>query len=118
MTSDRSKHPTVVEYAVQELMKGKSPKVAAARTAKKLSGSENMFLGPGVSVIDPKILEEALWERLVEFAVNLAKSQDVEWAVASTLQHFEQEPLAWPEKPNNKMRAELQKRVEKVFGKS
>lgn len=67
---DRSTDPTVVEYAVRELFKNKGPAAASRFTAKKLSGQENPFLGPGVTVIDPASLEGALWSRLVEHAVS------------------------------------------------
>jgi hypothetical protein len=67
---DKSNHPTVVEYAVRDLFKGKSPAAAARFTAKKLSGSENLFLGSGVVDIDPKVLEDNLWERMAASAVS------------------------------------------------
>jgi len=67
---DRTDHPTVVEYGVQEMMKRKSPLTAARNTAKKLSGYPNMLLGaPADPVyIDPRRLEQLLFDRIVEQA--------------------------------------------------
>lgn len=72
---DHSAHPTVVEYAVQSIFKGKSPTAAARHTASRLAGGTNLFIGGGhekVS-IDPKKLEAAIWDRVVEHAVASAK---------------------------------------------
>lgn len=102
---DRSTHPTVVEYAVQTMMKGKTPENAAKDTAKKFSGSENMFFGPGISKIDPKTLSEALWVRLVQFTVSAMgriKPGMEHFALGGTIQHFHQ---------GTRVRAELKKRV-------
>jgi hypothetical protein len=91
--TDRSVNPTVVEYAVQDLFKGKSPAAAAKATAKKLSGTDNFFIGPGVSTIDPKGLEAALWQRLAEFAAKGAtsfKAGKEHWALGGTITHFHQ----------------------------
>jgi DNA-binding ferritin-like protein len=71
--TDRSTDPTVVEYAVQYLFKRKSPSVAARMTAAKLNGQVNLLLGPGVSLVDPKKLEQVLWDRLVATAVENTK---------------------------------------------
>ena len=93
--TDRSTHETVVEYAARTMMKGKSPAVAAKDTAKKFSGYENMFFGPGVSYIDPQKLEEALWNRLSDFALTGAKRMRPgmeHFALDSTVQHFRQTP--------------------------
>lgn len=109
-TEDRSTHPTVIEYAVQTLFKGKSPEVAAKDTAKKLSGSENMFFGPGVSLIDPKKLAEALWGRLVSFTIQGMKKIKPgmeHFALDGTVQHFRQAP---------RIRTELKNRVTKALG--
>lgn len=92
---DRSTHPTVVEYAVQNLFKGQSPKKAAENTAKKLSGHENMFLGSGITTIDPRTLEDALWDRLVDFTLKgiaSFKADKAHWALDSCLTHFHQKP--------------------------
>ena len=69
---DRSTDENVVEYAVQAFIfkKKATPKAAAVATAKKLSGGENMFLGPGVTIIDPKKLEDAIWGRVIDTAVR------------------------------------------------
>lgn len=71
--ADRSTSETVVQYAVRELFKGKSPAVAAKTTAKKLSGGTNMFLGPGITLIDPVKLEEALWKHMLKYALDGTK---------------------------------------------
>jgi len=71
--TDRSDSGVVVQYAVQFQFKGKSPAAAAKATAKKLSGHTNMFLGPGVTLIDPKKLEQALWSNMVDSALEGAK---------------------------------------------
>jgi hypothetical protein len=59
---DRSTDETVMEYAKQFLLKKKVKTIAAAArsTAKRLSGGENMMLGPGVTIIDAKKLEATL----------------------------------------------------------
>ncbi len=69
-THDRSTHENVVEYAVRFLFKNKSPAAAAKATVRKLSGHENLFLGPGISIIDAKSLEAAIWNRMVEVAIR------------------------------------------------
>lgn len=100
--TDRSSNPTVVEYAVQNMMKGQSPSVAAKNTVKSLSGHENMFLGPGVTVIDAKKLETELWLRMVEFALKIMSrypNQTAEDAMQGTLLHFQQATLMKSAKP-------------------
>ena len=107
---DKSTNPTVVEYAVQYLFKGKSPATAAKETAKKLSGSENLFLGPGITSIDPKKLEAAIWDRLVEFTITNLKRNKAgfeHYALNGTILNFRQKP---------QIRAELKKRVIKEMG--
>ena len=102
---DKSNHPTVVEYAVRDLFKGKSPAAAARFTAKKLSGSENLFLGSGVVDIDPKVLEDNLWERMAASAVSAIphlKPGMEHYAIDGTLQQFKQKATA---------RKELERRV-------
>jgi hypothetical protein len=105
---DRSTHAAVIEYAVQDLFKGKSPKTAAKNTAKKLSGVPNMFLGvhpPDIVKIDALQLEDAVWERLVDNVLKgiaSFKPDKAHWALDSTIMHFRQ-------KPN--LRAELKRRV-------
>lgn len=98
--TDRSANSTIVEYAVQNLFKGQSPAKAAKTTAKKHSGSENMFFGAGVTLIDPAKLEDALWDRLVDFNLKgLAsfKADKAHWTLDSTLQHFRQAASQRPE---------------------
>ena len=100
--TDRSTDPTVVEYAVQEMFKGKSPAAAAKRTAQKLSGSENFFLGSGVTTVDPKALEGALWDRLAAYAAKsvggIAAGKE-HYALDGTLQYFKQVPFGGTSKP-------------------
>ncbi len=105
---DRSTHPNAVEYAVQDLFKGKTPKKAAERTAKKLSGQPNMFLGvhpPNVVKIDARQLEDAVWDRIVDFTlkgVTRFKPDKAHYALDGAIQHFRQLPG---------LRAELKRRV-------
>jgi len=97
MNPDRSTNEIVVEYAVQEMMKGKSPASAARATAKKHSGYENMFFGPGITVIDAGTLENALWGRLTEFTIRMLpklKAGKEHYALDGTLAHFNQKPSA------------------------
>jgi hypothetical protein len=93
--TDRSTSDTVVQYAVQFQFKGKSPSAAAKATAAKLSGHTNMFLGSGVTVIDPKKLEQALWDNMVDFALAGAKhmTPGKEYIAAkATAYHFRLSP--------------------------
>jgi len=75
--TDFSEDETVVEYAAQELMKRKSSSVAAVAkyTAKRLSGGVNAFIGGGHQEveIDPRLLEQALWEYLSDFLKDQIK---------------------------------------------
>lgn len=92
---DRSQHPTVVEYGVREMMKGKSPRAAARATERKLSGYENIFLGPGIAHIDPSVLEDELWNRLADFTIEGMRHYregKEHYAIDATLQHFQQKP--------------------------
>lgn len=68
--TDKTDHPSVVEYAAISLIKGKSPSAAAEYTAKKLAGRTNMFLGPGIVEIDAKRLEALLYDRMAESAIE------------------------------------------------
>ena len=99
-STDRSTHPTVVEYAVQTMIKrGAGPAAAAKDTVKKLSGYENLFLGPGVSIIEPLPLESALWDRLVDFTINgiqKIKPGFEHYALDGTVSHFRQRPSVRP----------------------
>jgi uncharacterized protein YjeT (DUF2065 family) len=86
---DRSADETVVEYAIREVHKNKTPKVAATATAKKLSGGQNMMLGSGTTVIDPKKLEDAIWGRFLEKTkFGAARGWDDEVSADSALQVF------------------------------
>lgn len=110
--NDKSKDPTVVEYAVRSLFKGKSVKSAANYTVKKLSGQDNLFLGDEV-YIDPKRLVDALWERLVEFSLHdrdLSKPIHT-FTIDATLDYFNQ-------KITTRTRAELKKRITKRVGRN
>jgi hypothetical protein len=66
--ADHSKHNVVVQYAVIEMQKKKSPKTAAEITLKKLSGASNLFIGSGMDIvsIDPVTLENHLYETMVQ----------------------------------------------------
>lgn len=87
--TDHSEHPTVVEYAVRFLFKKKSPAVAAKMTAQRLGGAPNTFIGGGITPvqIDPKKLENAIYERMVKRALEL---DDVEKGIRATLFQFSQ----------------------------
>jgi hypothetical protein len=67
---ERHDDPTILEYAKQNLISGKSKSIAhaAKATVAKLHGGENMMIGPGVSHIDQKKLEGALTHELWEHA--------------------------------------------------
>ncbi len=95
--TDRSANFNVVEYAVRDMFKGKSISAAAKATAKKFSGFENWVFGPGVTTIDPKALETALWDRMAEHAVNTLPSYKAgkeHWVLGGTLQFYRQKPTA------------------------
>jgi len=118
---DKSNDPTVVEYAVQEMMKGKSPSTAAKNTAQRLSGGTNLFIGGGaVSVeIDPKKLESALWDRLADVvakSIPKYKEGKEHLAIQGTLFHFNQFKMGKP--PPAKLVAELRKRVIAKMGRN
>jgi hypothetical protein len=70
--SDHSKHSVVVQYAVIEMQKKKSPKTASEITAKKLSGASNLFIGSGMDIvsIDPVTLENHLYEIMVQNIID------------------------------------------------
>lgn len=84
---DKSTDPTVLEYAVRFMHKGKTPKQAAAATKKQLHGSENLMLGGGVVEIDEGALEDALYDRILERAqYGLSRGWTPEDSVRSALQ--------------------------------
>lgn len=66
--TDRSAHPNVVEYALINARKGMALPAAISRAVKKLSGFNNMFLGPGISIITKKGLEDAIYQYLADMA--------------------------------------------------
>lgn len=105
--NDRSADPTVVQYAMQYIYKGKSPSAAAAATAKKLSGSENMFLGYGSGpvFIDPQRLEEAVWSSMVDNAKALIGK------LKEGKEHFALDAAVESIKKPAPVRAELKRRV-------
>ena len=88
---DRTTNSTVIQYAVQSILKGKSVKAAAAHAAKNFSGSSNMFLGPGINFVDADGLEAALWDYLADNTIeNLGrvKAGAEDFALGSTLSLF------------------------------
>ena len=95
--TDRSGEFNVVEYAVRSMFKGKSVKSAAVFTAKKLSGVENFFLGPGITIVDPVKLEAAIWQRMVEYvlkALPKIRPGKEHYALEGTVQFYKQPPRA------------------------
>lgn len=70
---NRSAHGTVVTCAMILVQKGKSPSAAAKAVAKKFSGYENMFLGPGPSLVKADELEHAIWSALADTAIKMMK---------------------------------------------
>ena len=108
-----SRNQTVVEYAAQTMVKGKSPRASARSTAKKLSGSTNMFIDSSGAVIeiDERELEAALWDRLADLVIRAYPKYAVgkeDWAIDGVLQHFEQ---------NQKMKNELRAVVVRKLGR-
>lgn len=86
---DRSADETVVEYAIREVHKNKTPKQAALATTKKLSGGQNMMLGSGTTIVDPKKLEDAIWGRfLAKAKFGASRGWDDEVSADSALQVF------------------------------
>lgn len=110
--TDRSTHATVVEYAVRELFKRKNPAAAAKITVAKLSGTENMFLGAGVTLVDPKKLEDALYDRMVESVIKgLSK-------VKEGMGHFALDGIVLDQfKQSKAVREKVKKLVQKELGK-
>lgn len=117
---NESVDPTVLEYAVQEMMKGKSPATAAKNTAKKLSGGTNVFIGGGSQVeIDVKALESAIWDRVADRCVVIltkhTKPGQEQSALAATAFYYKQMDITEPAPP--KFVAELRKRVAARLGR-
>jgi hypothetical protein len=92
--SDYSTHPTFVEYTVHSLHKGQSPRRAAASTAKKHNNTTNLLVGHGDRIeIDPRVLEESVWDRLVNYALvamSKIKTGKEHYALDGTLLNFSQ----------------------------
>lgn len=102
-----SLHENTIEYAVRTMMKGHSPATSAKRTAEHFNGSTNVFLGSGVIEIDPAELEDALWDRMVDFAIAATakiKPGKEHYALGGTIQHFGQGRF-------KKTRSELKERI-------
>lgn len=92
---DASRHPTIVEYAVRECFKNKTPATAARVTREKLAGSANLFVGGGSEVleIDEVVLEAAIWDRIRESCVRNLRSTKPGMehvAIAGTLEQYHQ----------------------------
>ncbi len=107
-----STHGTVIEYAVQEMFKGKSPSVAAKNTAAKLNGGTNMFIDSvNETDIDPRELEDALLDRMSSYAAQgrVAPGQEL-GAVRGALMNFNQ--WQWGKPPKVKLEQELLRRLQ------
>ena len=95
---DYSTHPTIVEYAVRECNKHKSPKAAAAATQRKLAGSRNLLVGGGIEIveIDEQQLENQIRFRMAERVIkcipkmNMDASNAEDYLIGSILQEFGQ----------------------------
>ena len=98
---DFSSHPTIVEYAVRECFKHKSPKAAAASTKRKLAGSPNLFVGSGTEIveIDEQQLENQIWLRMAARTIQAfessnpefkSRSGSEEWIAGGILHEFSQ----------------------------
>jgi len=90
-----SSHPVIVEYAVRECFKHRTPARAAAITKEKLAGSTNLFVGGGSEIveIDETVLEAQIWLRMAARAVSSLsrmKPGSERFAVEATLQEFGQ----------------------------
>jgi len=118
---DRSDHPTVVEYAIRYLFKGKHPAAAAKATVKKLSGFRNLFLGSGITVIDPEKLEDAILDRLADEVIKGVKSSkkgSEHFVLDGILQNFRiMKLMGNPSKSVLALRKKLKKRVIKKMGR-
>lgn len=115
---DQSRDETVVEYAVQEIIKRKStPRTAAKSVAAQFNGTTNIFINSARPIsIDEHKLEEAIWDRFVELArvsIPKMKAGMEHFAIDGTVQHY----YSW-EKPKPAIRAELKKRIIKALGKN
>lgn len=82
---------TLMQYCVQDMFKGRQIPNIAKNVAKKFSGGENMFLGPGVLSIDPQQLEAALWKyvgQAVASAAAKVKAGKEHYAIDGIVQQF------------------------------
>lgn len=102
-----SLNQTVVQYAVQEMFKGKSPAVAARNTAQRLNGGTNMFIDSAHEVgIDPTELEDALWKNMADYATAYPiKPGDERNVARGTLMYFKQ--WSWGKPPKTKLEDKL-----------
>lgn len=94
---DFSSHPVVVEYAVRECFKHRTPITAARTTKKNLAGFTNLFIGGGIEIveIDENILEEQIWLRIRDAckdSISRIKPGMEMFGIKGTLQHFGQKP--------------------------
>jgi len=98
---DFSAHPTIVEYAVRECFKHKSPKAAAASTKRRLAGSPNLLVGGGAEIveIDEQQLENQIWLRMAARTIQAfensnpefkSRPNSEEWVAGGILQEFSQ----------------------------
>ncbi len=92
-----SAHPVVVECAVRECFKRRTPRTAALTTQKKLAGSPNLFIGGGTEVveIDPQELENQIWFRMADRTIKAIKSVKPgfeEFALEGILAEYGQKP--------------------------
>lgn len=98
--ADHSSHPTIVEYAVRELFKNKSPIAAARATKRKLHGGVNFFVDAHHPVnIDETRLASALVTRMAEFAIQAlrhVRPGAESYALDGAVQHFHQKPALGP----------------------
>jgi hypothetical protein len=117
--NSNSTDPTVVEYAVQYLFKKKSISAAAKMTAKKLSGGTNYFIDGGRTVvsIDPKKLEDAIYERIVDkcltWLASTAKGHESSVLLGAANHYNQMSSPEWKPGwgPNEKFVKELRKRI-------
>jgi len=107
MNARHSLNQTVVQYAVQQMFKGKSPAIAARNTAQRLNGGTNMFIDSAHEVdIDPVELEEALWENMADYATKSPiKPGDERNVARGTLMYFNQ--WSWGKPPKTKLEDKL-----------
>ena len=106
-----SANPTTVEYAIQYVLKGKSPAVAAKLTKGKLHGQSNLFYGGRTVDIDQGELEAAIWDRIASFAIEgipKMKPGMEHYTLGGTAFHFQLE--------TQKLKDQLRREVIKKLG--